>query len=313
MVKQSIPRVLGAGVLLFGAAFASSARADDPCTVNPTFTVTVGARQPPVLSSFLAGTVPADLTWTIGATPTPGASCSNMTTSFDIQYKTAAQTYFPNMGPNGELDGTAAETSLPAARYVFQGNFGCQCGLLGGPSQQVTVSDIVIPPTIDTAPLIINTNDFSTYQATDTLPVGAPLQMGVGVDSATVCPGEALTYHLSGAGVDQTVSVGGPDAGTDCNTGGTGATINFTPSSPGTLTLVASFQGAESNPVTWTVGAGGTSGGSSGSTGSTGSDSGGSTGSSSGGSSKSGCQAGGEGLFGLVALLGLARRVRRRR
>ena len=154
---------------------ASSAFADDPCTVNPTMTVTVGARPAPVVPTFLTGVPPANLAWSVGAQPTPGASCSNMTESVLIQYKAATQDYFPNQAASGDQDGTDAETSMPAARYTFEGQFGCQCGLLGGPSQTLTVTDIVIPPTIDAAPLILDSTTFQGYQATDTLPVGSAL------------------------------------------------------------------------------------------------------------------------------------------
>jgi uncharacterized protein (TIGR03382 family) len=120
--------------------------------------------------------------------------------------------------------------------------------------------------------------------------------------------------------------VPGPDGGSDCDNSNTGTVIKFSPTQPGTLSVVANFDGASSNTITWTVGPGsaggssgttagsGTGGTASGTTGGTGGTTGGSSSgtSGSGGNSKGGCSSGGPGLSALAPLLALLASRRRR-
>ncbi len=284
------------GVVALLCAQAAWAQPATPCTINPTFGVTV-VDGGTALPGFISNGFDAFESWTVGAQPSPGASCSNMTRGYSIAYGpfggSQGGTFLPNIGGNGDVDSATATLShVRMGSYMFKGTFSCVCGTLGGPSQDVTVSPVLVPPAITSQPTVLDTNVVTAYTGADPLPVGHPLRLSVGIDSA-MCANEHVTYTLSGAGVSKSVDVAGT---ADCSDASADATIDFTPTQTGQLKLVATFFGVSSNTVTWSVTdqGGGTGGGSGSGGGSGGGASGGGTGESgtggdSGGTKKGGC------------------------
>lgn len=249
-----------------------------PCTVNPTYGVMVldGGTSVP---GFISPGYDVFETWKIGALPTPGASCSNMTRGYSLVFGPVAGAdggeYLPNGAGSGDVEeATNTLTHKRTGSYMFKGSFGCTCGLLGGPTQDVLFAPVLVPPAIVSQPTLMDLTAFTVYGASDVVPVGSTLRLQVTVDTST-CANEHVTYTLSGAGVSKSIDVPGA---ADCSDSSADATFDFSPTQAGTLSLVASFYGVKSNTVTWTVGgsggtgggAGGGAGGNSGSGGDTG-------------------------------------------
>lgn len=277
-------------VAMIGLA-AFGAWADPPCTV--TGSVNAGA---PVPGQTMDGIIlPYDIpaTWNMSATVAAGASCSNLSLAYFLNLEPTGihdggGVYTPN-GDGSAGSGTSSIEADYAGNFTVWGSLGCGCGDLGGDLIDVPSNSVLIPPILDSSVILpsetqVNPNPPNWDGDMTDVPVGLTLNVDTGV-SAVLCPGDTLTFTVSGAGVNQTATI---PATTYCDQDTfTPTSLSFTPTAPGTLTLRATLDGATSNVVSMTVVAAPAS--------STGGSTGGSTSgsSSSGGNSppKVGCQA----------------------
>ena len=301
-------RALVAAAVMWTASMAQA----DPCTPSGTITGTLdaGASTP----GLLGPTYAIDAVWSESYTINAQGTCENVSQDYTVGYVPVS---IPDGGAYLENtmgytpSGTASLEADSAGQFLMLANFQCVCGGRGGGGGTwVTGNTVLVPPTIPEVVLLPSLGSRNWNGRLDDIPVGAVFSIDTSV-SAVLCPGDTLSFSVSGAGVDYTYAV---PVVTSCTEDSYSppTTDTISPTSPGAMTLTATFDGSVSNAIAMTVVADssscGSTGGSTGSHGSTG----GTSGSSTTAAPKVGCAAapGAPLILACLASLGFGRRRR---